>query len=485
MARPLGEEEEEDESLFLAVQRDSEALRTRLVELYLLYFVSKSYNVALDLDSVFASTMRLLRDSLNIEEFCLLLLDEPSAQLRVWEADTAIYHATSDLTFSLGEGITGLAAQTGEAVLVQDTKKDKRFSHYKGRVPDIGSFLSVPLKTERNRVIGVLNIHKREANGFHANDPVFFTAVAEHLAHAIDRGRRYETAQRASMFDDLTGIYNKRAFLNTAHRELSKAARHGEAVSVIITDIDHFKQINDNHGHMVGDRMLTEVARRLCSAVRESDIVARFGGEEFTVLLPSTESTGAAAVAEKIRQAIAQEFASSPGEPDSPAITLTLGVAAYPDDGDTVEDLLTAADRRMYAGKQQGRNCTIAADQPKAQLSGTERRRGERLHSSLHLVREAGQVRAIDLASEEGHWDICSLLEASHCGFSAVVQFQPRVGAVYKCRVQTAFNSSGETLLEVQVVQSRRVGPHRYMVGVDITHPSEQTWARIYNLLNH
>ena len=165
--------------------------------------------------------------------------------------------------------------------------------------------------------------------------------------------------EELSKTDFLTGLSNRRHLMQVLDGELARVRRHGGALSVVFADLDHFKDTNDRFGHHVGDRCLQLVADTLCAQLRKSDLAARFGGEEFAVVLPETDASGATAVAERFRAAIAQASLLVDGR--RVAVTASLGVATYPTaDVDSVQSLLKAADQALYHAKGSGRNRVCA-----------------------------------------------------------------------------------------------------------------------------
>ncbi|HCC53949.1 MAG TPA: sensor domain-containing diguanylate cyclase [Desulfobulbaceae bacterium] len=337
---------------------ESELLKERLFELYLLYLLSKKLNISVQLDDFFDKSMDFLKNSLKIEDFCLMLRDDDTGELKMWQADHANSEILQDVSFKLGEGISGLVAQTGEPILVQDVNKDPRFLHYKGKRTDIGSFISLPLRLNDVAIIGVLNIHKKETNTIQKNDVTLFMAVANNIALALERMKAYETLMNQSIHDDLTSLYTKNYFIKTCHREYSRAKRYGEKFAILMLDIDHFKKFNDTYGHPHGDEGLKSVAATLQENIRLGDIAARYGGEEFIVLLPNTDKEGATVVAEKIRNGI-EEKELSISEGIGTRVTITAGVACYPEDGTKLKDIIATADRFLYLGKNLGRNRVV------------------------------------------------------------------------------------------------------------------------------
>ena len=169
--------------------------------------------------------------------------------------------------------------------------------------------------------------------------------------------RLYESAVR----DGLTGVYNRRYFDDRLRAEMTYALRHQTSLTVMMADVDHFKRVNDERGHQVGDATLNEVARRLSSEIRGEDVLARYGGEEFAILCRDTEEVQAKSLAERLRRAVAQE--PSTADASRCQVTISIGIAVGP--SMTLENpdtLVNAADAALYEAKRQGRNCCVAVD---------------------------------------------------------------------------------------------------------------------------
>ena len=180
--------------------------------------------------------------------------------------------------------------------------------------------------------------------------------VAELLALSLANFRLRETLHAQSTRDPLTGLFNRRYMEDSLERELYRAAREGGTLGVVMADLDHFKAFNDRSGHVAGDAVLRALAELLSSSVRAEDIVCRYGGEEFTILLPNASLEETRHRAETLREA-----ASGLSVPDGQRLTLSLGVAAYPGHGTTARELIEAADAALYAAKSAGRDMVVAA----------------------------------------------------------------------------------------------------------------------------
>ena len=184
---------------------------------------------------------------------------------------------------------------------------------------------------------------------------LMLTYVASFIAREQRRSR--EAAIRLSTIDSLTGLFNRAFFFAAVEREIQRSSRSGRQFGLLMMDLDGLKEINDRFGHFQGDQVLKAVSQVIRSGVRRIDIAARYGGDEFVVLLPETEPTGAYVLAEKIRQGVADLGVSASGV--EVRTSLSIGAVAYPDDGMTVDDLLISADRAMYVSKNQGKNRVV------------------------------------------------------------------------------------------------------------------------------
>jgi diguanylate cyclase (GGDEF)-like protein len=181
------------------------------------------------------------------------------------------------------------------------------------------------------------------------------------LEAALDNAERYNRAKERAFIDDVTELYNARYLHTAIDHELRRAERYGHAVSVLFLDVDRFKLVNDRHGHLVGSRALRQLGQVLAQCVRQVDTVARYGGDEFTIVLTDTDFEVACRIAERIRDTVAQ--ASFDGGPSGALrLTVSVGVGAYPRHGRSREDLLDVADKAMYRAKSLGRNRVCTAD---------------------------------------------------------------------------------------------------------------------------
>jgi diguanylate cyclase (GGDEF)-like protein len=213
----------------------------------------------------------------------------------------------------------------------------------------IKSLMAAPLTVE-NKVIGIIFVAERRDRQFGADDVSVFSLLGIYAALTIEKVRVMEGIRHMSITDGLTGLYNQRYLMEQLEREVQRAARHEHPLSIIMLDIDHFKSYNDTFGHLEGNKLLKEVSRILADNTRHTDIVARFGGEEFCLLLHEVEKQGAARFAQRLIEKIA--IHPMPNR----QITVSGGVAAFPVDGETHTEVLRKADMCLYDAKHGGRN---------------------------------------------------------------------------------------------------------------------------------
>jgi len=221
-------------------------------------------------------------------------------------------------------------------------------------VGDATTAVAVPVRSG-GHPFGVLGFYGRTVDGpYDASDVEALAILVRQAETSIENTFLYDEAIRLSITDGMTGLWNRRHFDLRMESELSRAIRFSEPFGVVFTELDQMKTVNDTHGHQAGDTVLIELARRLTEATRDVDVVARWGGDEFTLLLPNTGVAGAILLAEKVRHAVASEPFRVEGA--ELHITISVGVAAYPEHGSSGKDMVAAADAAMYRAKAGGRN---------------------------------------------------------------------------------------------------------------------------------
>lgn len=243
--------------------------------------------------------------------------------------------------------------QDRQSVIVNNTSQQHLDFHQSGISNHNGSWLGTPLVIHE-QVIGMLAVHKKNPNFYTPVHARLITAFADHVAIAIENARLFTEVQTKAITDSLTGLYNRRGLFELGQRELDRMRRYERPLAAIMLDIDYFKKVNDTYSHAIGDQVLKELAARCQSHLREIDILGRYGGEEFAILLPEADQHNARLVAERMRKHMTDRPVQTDHGPIS--ITISLGVTAATQDTLDLAILLDRADTAMYAAKQSGRN---------------------------------------------------------------------------------------------------------------------------------
>ena len=247
----------------------------------------------------------------------------------------------------LGKGLSGIAAEERRPVV---TNRDPDHPKSTLLAPDIGSSVSLPLLYQDD-LLGVFTVESRRNEAFSAQDILTLKTLADQLAIALHNACAFQNALQESFTDGLTGLKTHRYFMESLEREVSRSKRSGRPFAVAMIDLDRFKPVNDRHGHLEGDKVLRAVAKLFSSQVRQSSLLARYGGDEFSLLLPDTTEEQAQILAERMRASIEKEPILTMHH-----ITASFGIAAYPQDGTTSKEILQAADTGMYVAKHQSGN---------------------------------------------------------------------------------------------------------------------------------
>ncbi len=230
---------------------------------------------------------------------------------------------------------------------------------------DVREFCVAPLRLG-SHVHGVLAVAGRDST-FSAGDSDLVASTAEQISLALERYRFLAVVQRQASVDDLTGLYNHRFLMDSLGQQVALSERLGAPLAILMMDIDHFKSLNDTHGHHAGDLALSTFAQTVIANVRRADLTARYGGEEFVVLMPNTSAREAFVVAEKIRVAVAATAVELP-DGDRVHLTVSLGVAAYPEDTADAAELFGLADDALYQAKRLGRDRTRLSRRARAAM---------------------------------------------------------------------------------------------------------------------
>ncbi len=355
------------------IARTNRTLEHLVKDLSLIYEIGQEVSSVVDLDKLYENITATLKKFLKISEFAILVYDDAKEVLHVRVASGFLDNEqVMRTTRRTGEGISGMVAETGKRIYVKDTSKENRCIHYRGEHRlDGSSLLCAPL-IYKGEILGVINFGRKGINSFSFSDVKMLTLVAGHVALAIANARLYTKTRELSVKDELTQVYNRRHFQHMLQMEWKRSVRFSRDLSVVMIDVDHFKSYNDTFGHLQGDAVLKEIGKILRQNLREVDTVARFGGEEFILLLPDTDKRGAIAVAEKIRLLVEEYKFTNDDWEETKHISISAGVASYPDDVQEMEEMIDHADIALYRAKEEGRNRVVCYSLPAKTKTSTK-----------------------------------------------------------------------------------------------------------------
>jgi diguanylate cyclase (GGDEF)-like protein len=325
--------------------------------------LGKALTSSLQLDQVLRTIMEKIDEFLRPDNWSLLLLDEAKQELYFELAVGKASQALKDVRIKLGQGIAGWVAQHGEVVIVPDTTKDTRFF---GKVDEktkmeTRSIVAVPVRF-RDNCLGVIElINCVGVEGFDPRDLKLLEALSDFAAIALENARHVKRIHELTIKDDCTSLYNARHMWLILDTEIYRSQRYNYEFSIVFIDLDHFKQVNDTHGHLVGSRLLAEMGEALKTNCRLIDFAFRYGGDEFVILLPQTSKENAINVARRLHKLI-RETVWLQNEGLNIRVTPSVGLAAYPVDSKTKEGLLHLADEAMYLVKNTNRDSVAAAN---------------------------------------------------------------------------------------------------------------------------
>jgi len=336
-----------------------------------------------DLSELSREFLEMAAELASARSGSLMLLDSQRDRLNIAAIKGMNPILARNLTLKVGSGIAGKVAKSGKPVMVDNILNDSRFLVGRRARFKTGSFLSIPL-CWKGETLGVLNLSDRsDGLPFAQSDLDSLSALANYTASLVSRAITSEGTrdlERLSITDPLTELYNRRFLERRMEEELARSSRHGLKLSIMMLDLDSFKLYNDLCGHQAGDIALKKVSDVFRRSVREMDIVTRYGGEEFCILLPDTPKIDAMFVAERIRYGIEHEL--FPGGERLPlgCMTVSIGISSFPDNGSSANDLIASADAALYQAKSAGRNKIIVS----SDIPGIKESRSFNFIGSLH-----------------------------------------------------------------------------------------------------
>ncbi|OGI22536.1 MAG: hypothetical protein A2287_08355 [Candidatus Melainabacteria bacterium RIFOXYA12_FULL_32_12] len=342
-----------------AKERNINYLQKSLHNISILYNLGQAINFIDDLKRLLKIILDKAIQTVSAEKGSLMLYDNAYNELIVKvvhglpdkEIEDKINEGLIQCTrIKVGEGIAGEVFHTKKPIITNLGSSDPRFKQSSNS--RVSSILCVPLVV-KGEAIGVINITNKLSGGFFNHDDLdFMVSLANHAAIAISNAQLYELATK----DGLTKLYIYRHFQYMLDSEIKRSARYKHSVSLLMMDIDNFKQINDAHGHQIGDEILRVIANVISSTCRKIDMPSRYGGEEFAVILPETSTENARKIADRIRRKV-EAIAVTTENTAKVVPTISIGISTYPDLANSQESLIGSADKALYFAKEKGKNC--------------------------------------------------------------------------------------------------------------------------------
>lgn len=325
--------------------------------------IVKAANDKLDPSNVVRIVMDNIQKLIPCEAWSILLLSEEEDELRFERARGQAAEALELARLKVGQGIAGWVAQHREPAIVNDVSQDQRFNASFDHATKFKthSILCAPLLS-RNRLLGVVElINKKSKNyRFTLRDLQTLTTLLGPIAVSLHNALLFQETEKLVVTDDLTKLYNNRFVNQFLEEMIVKHRERGKKFAILFLDLDGFKSVNDCHGHMVGGRTLVEVGNVIYHTVRKDDLVARYGGDEFIVMMPDAGVAEALSMGERIRDAVGtHDFAKAMQR--EIRLSASLGVSVFPDHGNSVAELIQKADRAMYSVKNSGKNAVQLA----------------------------------------------------------------------------------------------------------------------------
>jgi len=339
-----------------SLEDERERIEERVSQLAALNQVAVAITSSLQLQEILGDIMRHGIALTNAEAASIVFYDETTERFTSWVTQGLSERFVDNMRFRPG-GLADETFTTAGPVLSNDRPETRHKLSRLARDEGIKCFVCLPL-TSRARRLGVLYVYRTDRDTFTPAEIELLTTFASLTAGAIENAQLYERTQQQARTDTLIGMDNRREFQRQLNEEIERARRHGRRLSLLMFDLDHFKQINDRYGHPAGDEVLRAFAALIRNELRPTDRAARYGGEEFTVILPETSADAARIMAERVCRTVANRPIRLPDGREI-RLTVSAGGSCYPDDTGSPAELVARADQALYAAKEAGRNRTV------------------------------------------------------------------------------------------------------------------------------
>ena len=327
-----------------------------MLELRVFHDVARALTSTLELNVVLRSIMSQMEQFFGPETWSLMMVDEAAQDLYYAIGVGKNSEAVNKVRIPLGTGIAGWVATAGVPLIIPDLAADERFSGFLEANPDIDltSIACVPIRSGE-KILGILQLMNYRLDGPNDSAVSFLYVLSDYAAIAIRNARSMALIHQLSITDDCTGLFNARHLYNLLEEQVRGCATDSGCFSLLFLDLDHFKSVNDTHGHLVGSRLLAEVGNMLQSCLGEKDSGFRYGGDEFVLLFPGAAKQAGMETAQFIFARLHDHrFLEKEGL--SLQVAASFGLATFPEDGDTLQSIIRSADNMMYEVKNSTRD---------------------------------------------------------------------------------------------------------------------------------
>ena len=329
-------------------RRQFEVIESRQMDhLRVFHDVARALTSSLELEEILGAIMDKMAQFFGPERWSMLMVDDKSGELYYAIAVGENAETLKGLRVAMGEGVAGWVASTGNPLVVPDVALDPHWSAFAKKHPDlkIKSIACVPVRSG-NKTLGVIQLLNSKLDLLSEYSISFLRILCDYAAIAIQNARSMTLIQELTITDDVTGLFNARHL----YTMLDEQVAQGQVFSLMFVDLDHFKSVNDTHGHLVGSRLLAEIGGLMKRCLGPSNAAFRYGGDEFVALLPGMGKSAASGTTMALREDLrSARFLEGAGL--SLNVSGSFGLATYPEDGNTVPTILRAADTMMYEAK--------------------------------------------------------------------------------------------------------------------------------------
>lgn len=332
-------------------------LNEEVKELIDLLDVAKMVVSTLDMDQVLDAILKSAMKLTATDAGSIALYDKETGELELRAHRGFSRGFVGDARWKVRKGgLTDKILRTNKPTVITNTTNKKFFTNAVAIKEGIKSMVCVPLVLDKE-IIGVFYVDDFNPREFTERELRLLYILSSFASMSIRHARQHDNTMKLAITDGLTGLYNHRHFQEVLEKEVSRATRYNDPFSLLIIDIDNFKQVNDRYGHQFGDKVLKQLSEILMSSCRDSDTVARYGGEEFAIILPKVDSTQATLLTQRIKKDIKHKSAALM-EGKSP-LTVSIGIATCPADDPSRQGLIEKADKALYTAKARGKNRAV------------------------------------------------------------------------------------------------------------------------------